>query len=85
MGDAVRQDGGRAELRLADQRALARGDVTTLVPPRDVHNHGHVAGSDPSRYSPILLGDDMLLFSREEYDPERGTWRALRARRSRPG
>jgi predicted metal-dependent enzyme (double-stranded beta helix superfamily) len=75
--DAVRQDGGRAELRLADQRALARGDVATLVPPRDVHNHGHVAGSGPSPYSLILLGDDMLLFSREEYDPERGTWRAL--------
>jgi hypothetical protein len=44
---------------------------------RDVHNHGHVAGSGPSPYSLILLGDDMLLFDREEYDQERGTWRAL--------
>jgi hypothetical protein len=42
-----------------------------------VHNHGHVAGSGPSPYSLILLGDDMLLFGREEYDPGRGTWRAL--------
>ena len=42
-----------------------------------VHNHGHVAGSGPSPYSLILLGDDMLLSGREEYDPERGTWRAL--------
>ena len=42
-----------------------------------MHNHGHVAGSGPSPYSLILLGDDMLLFDREEYDPERGTWRAL--------
>ena len=75
--DAVRQDGGRAELRLADERALVPGDVATLVPPRDVHNHGHVAGSGPSPYSLILLGDDMLLFDREEYDPGRGTWRAL--------
>jgi hypothetical protein len=24
-----------------------------------------------------LLGDDMLLFNREEYDPEQGTWHAL--------
>jgi hypothetical protein len=24
--------------------------VATLVPPRDVHNHGHVAGSGPSPY-----------------------------------
>ena len=75
--DAVRHAGGLAELRLADERALVRGDVATLVPPRDVHNHGHVAGSGPSPYSLILLGDDMLLFDREEYDPERGTWDAL--------
>src|SRR5439155_22600824 len=65
------------ELRLADERALVHGDVATLVPPRDVHNHGHVAGPGPSPYSLILLGDDMLLFDRQEYDPERGTWRAL--------
>ena len=75
--DAVRHAGGRAELSLADERALVHGDVATLVPPRDVHNHGHVAGSGPSPYSLILLGDDMLLFDREEYDPERGAWREL--------
>jgi hypothetical protein len=75
--DAVRHADGRAELRLTDERALVHGDVATLVPPRDVHNHGHVAGSGPSPYSLILLGDDMLLFDREEYDPGRGTWRAL--------
>ena len=32
----------------------------------------------PLRHSLILLGDDMLRFDREEYDPERGTWRALK-------
>jgi len=45
--DAIRHEDGRADLRLADERALMRGDVATLVPPRDVHNHGHVAGSGP--------------------------------------
>ena len=75
--DAVRRDDGRAELRLADERALVRGDVATLIPPRDVHNHGHVPGSGPSPYSLILLGDNMYLFDREEYDPDQGTWRAL--------
>ena len=75
--DAVRHAGGRAELRLADERGLQCGDVVTLVPPGDVHNHGHVAGTGPSPYSLILLGDDMLLFEREEYDPEQGTWRQL--------
>jgi hypothetical protein len=75
--DAVRYPGGRAELGLAAERALHPGDAATLVPPDDVHNHGHVAGSGPSPYSLILLGDDMLVFEREEYDPERGTWRRL--------
>jgi predicted metal-dependent enzyme (double-stranded beta helix superfamily) len=75
--DVVHQADSRAELRLADERALVRGQVATLVPPRDVHNHGHVVGSGPSPYSLILLGDDMLLFGREEYDPEQGTCQAL--------
>ena len=54
-----------------------RGDVATLVPPGDVHNYGHVVGSGPCPYSLILLGDDMLLFGREEYDAEHWTWRVL--------
>lgn len=77
--NVVRHPGGRAELSLADERALRRGDVATLVPPDDVHNHGHVRGTGPSPYSLILLGDDMLLFEREEYDPDRGRWRGLAA------
>lgn len=38
--NVVRHAGGRAELSLAAERALCRGDVVTLVPPDDVHNHG---------------------------------------------
>ena len=76
---AVRHENGQAELSLADERALRRGDVATLVPPHDVHNHGHVTGTGtgPSPYSLILLGDNLLAFEREEYDPQRGTWRTL--------
>jgi predicted metal-dependent enzyme (double-stranded beta helix superfamily) len=75
--DAVRHEDGRAELRLADDRAMQRGDVATLVPPGDIHNHGHVLGTGPSPYSLILLGDDMYLYERKEYDPRQGTWRNL--------
>jgi predicted metal-dependent enzyme (double-stranded beta helix superfamily) len=75
--NAVRHADGQAELSLAGERALRRGDVVTLTPPDDVHNHGHVLSTGPSPYSLILLGDDMLLFEREEYDPGRGTWRVL--------
>jgi predicted metal-dependent enzyme (double-stranded beta helix superfamily) len=75
--DALPHQDGRAELRLVDDRAMHRGDVATLTPPGDVHNHGHVLGTGPSPYSLILLGDDMYLFERKEYDPQQGTWRAL--------
>jgi hypothetical protein len=67
-------------LHSADAPDMVRGDVATPTPPHDVHDHGHVAGTGPSPYSLILLGDDMLLFDREEYDPEPGTWRALAPR-----
>ena len=43
-----------------------------------MHNHGHVIGSGPTPYSLILLGDNMLVFEREEYDLEQGTWRRLK-------
>jgi hypothetical protein len=56
---------------------MRRGDVATLVPPGDIHNHGHVLGTGPSPYSLILLGDDMYLYERKEYDPQKGTWQAL--------
>jgi predicted metal-dependent enzyme (double-stranded beta helix superfamily) len=75
--DAVCHADGRAELSLTDDRAMRRGDVATLTPPGDIHNHGHVLGSGPSPYSLILLGDDMYLFERKEYDPRQGTWRTL--------
>jgi predicted metal-dependent enzyme (double-stranded beta helix superfamily) len=74
---AVRHRDGRADLRLVDERVLHPGEVATLVPPRDVHNHGHVIGTGATPYSLILLGDDMLRFTREEYDRADGTWRAL--------
>ena len=58
--------------------------MATLVPPHDVHNQRHVTGTGPSPHSLILLGDNMLAFEREEYDPERGTWRGASTRRPWP-
>ena len=75
--DAVCAEGNRAEMHLAEDRAMRRGDVATLTPPGDIHNHGHVRGTGPSPYSLILLGDNMYLYERKEYDPEEGTWRKL--------
>jgi len=75
--NVARHEDGKAEMSLAGDRVLHRGDVATLTPPRDVHNHGHVIGTGPAPYTLVLLGDNMYLFERQEYDPAEGTWQAL--------
>jgi predicted metal-dependent enzyme (double-stranded beta helix superfamily) len=75
--DARCHEDGQADLRLADERALGRGDVVALTPPGDVHSHGHVAGTGAAPYSLILLGDDQLQFERRQFDLGCGTWQAL--------
>jgi predicted metal-dependent enzyme (double-stranded beta helix superfamily) len=75
--DVLCHEDGRAELRLAEEHALRRGDVVTLTPPGDVHNHGHVAGSGAAPYSLILLGDEPLQSERRQFDLARGTWQVL--------
>jgi len=67
--------GGVASVAL--ERALAPGDVVTLMPPEDVHSHGHRVGSGEVPYSLILTGDDQLQFPRREYDVPAGTYRDL--------
>ena len=42
-----------------------------------MHNHGHVIGTGAAPYSLILLGDNMYVFERQEYDPGEGTWQTL--------
>lgn len=66
-----------ADLLLADQRALRHGDVATLIPPNDIHSHGHVAGTGSSPYSLILLGDNQLAFERKEFDVAARRWHQL--------
>jgi predicted metal-dependent enzyme (double-stranded beta helix superfamily) len=68
---------GSADLHLADSRAIERGEVVTLVPPGDIHSHGHAAGTGPSPYSLILLGDNQVALERKEFDLETKRWRDL--------
>jgi predicted metal-dependent enzyme (double-stranded beta helix superfamily) len=70
---------GSADLHLKDSRALQRGQVVTLVPPGDIHSHGHTAGTGPSPYSLILLGDNQVALERKEYDLQTKRWRDLPA------
>lgn len=68
---------GRARLIVADERRLEPGDSAVVVPPEDIHSHGHVGGPDETPYTLIVTGDDQLKFARREYDAAAGTYRDL--------
>jgi predicted metal-dependent enzyme (double-stranded beta helix superfamily) len=74
----VRRDGGEApRIELSDDRALADAQVATLLPPDDVHDHGHLLGRGDPAYVLILLGDDQTHFTRNEWDVATGRHRIL--------
>ena len=64
-------------LAVAEERILAPTDVTTLLPPDDLHDHGHMAGVGDPAYILILAGDDQVQVRRNEWDPATGRHRVL--------
>lgn len=68
---------GHATLKLAEERHVGSGESVTMVPPRDVHAHGHVEGIGDAAYLLILTGDNQVTFEREQYDLAAGTYRVL--------
>jgi predicted metal-dependent enzyme (double-stranded beta helix superfamily) len=70
---------GHATLKLKEERHVGAGDSVTLLPPEDVHAHGHVEGIGDAAYLLILSGDNQVAYEREEYDPATGDWRPLKA------
>jgi hypothetical protein len=73
----VRQDGEIRHLELATERYLAAGDHATILPPDDLHDHGHLLGQGEAAYVLIMTGDDQTRFVRQEWDPDTGRWREL--------
>lgn len=47
-------------------------EFATLLPPNDVHAHGHVRGIGDPAFCLILTGDNQVLFEREQYDSATG-------------
>ncbi len=68
---------GSSRVELAEDRALEATEVATLLPPDDVHDHGHLAGRGAPAYALILLGDDQTRFTRREWDLATGRHRVL--------
>lgn len=72
-------DGPQSRVALHEERRLVggSGELVTLIPPDDVHSHGHLRGSGDWPYTLIVLGDAQERFLRYEYDPTTGEPRPL--------
>jgi hypothetical protein len=60
-----------------DVRSVEPGSFVTLLPPDDLHDHGHVLGQGRPADLVILTGADQTLFARTEWDPRSGRHRTL--------
>jgi predicted metal-dependent enzyme (double-stranded beta helix superfamily) len=70
--------GAAARPELIEELALAPTNVVTMLPPADLHSHGHIAGRGAPAYVLIMTGDDQTLFERNEWDLVTGRHRILR-------
>ena len=67
-----------ARLSVEAEQAVGPAEYVTLLPPDDIHDHGHRLGVGDAAYVLILLGDDQFRYERHEWDPESGRVRTLR-------
>ena len=71
-------DAARADLRVASQQVVGRGDFYTLLPPEgDIHYVSTV--SDTPSVSIHLLANDTACVWRHRFDPDAGTVTAFRS------
>ena len=70
-------EGPAARAELAESLALEPSRVVTLLPPDDLHDHGHLAGHGRPAYVLIMTGDDQTRFTRNEWDLATGRHRLL--------
>jgi len=71
-------DGSTAFPELDEVLALAPSGVATLLPPDDLHDHGHLVGRGAPAHVLIMTGDDQRRFTRTEWDLATGRHRTLR-------
>ena len=64
-------------LEVAETLSLVPSHVATLLPPDDLHDHGHLAGHGAPAYVLIMTGDDQTRFIRNEWDLATGRHRVL--------
>lgn len=69
--------GSSARPELAEALELEPPSAATLLPPDDLHDHGHIAGRGAPAYVLILTGDDQRCLTRNEWDLATGRHRVL--------
>jgi hypothetical protein len=70
--------GGAARPEIVEELSMRAQDVATLLPPDDLHAHGHLLGRDIPAHFLILTGDDQFRYTRREWDLATGRHRILR-------
>lgn len=63
---------------LVDAIDLAACDVVTMLPPDDIHDHGHLPDHGRPAYILVITGDDQRRYERNEWDLATGRHRVLR-------
>lgn len=69
--------GPAARPEVVEVLALRPSDFATLLPPEDLHDHGHLAGNGVPACVLIMTGDDQTRFRRNEWDAATGRHRIL--------
>lgn len=69
--------GEQARLERISEQAVAHGDAATIVPPNDLHDHGHLVGQGDAAYVLIMTGDDQNRFVRQDWDLATGRHKVL--------
>lgn len=64
-------------LERIEELELSPSESVTMLPPEDMHDHGHVAGSGDPAYVLVMTGDDQVRYRRIEWDAATGRSRAL--------
>ena len=70
-------EGSAARPEIVETLGLEPADVATLLPPDDIHDHGHLAGHGAPAFVLIMTGDDQTRFRRREWDLATGRQRIL--------
>ena len=70
-------EGSATQIEVVEKRALQPSDMATLLPPDDLHDHGHLVGHGLPAYVLIMTGDDQTRFRRNEWDLATGRHRIL--------